>query len=238
MSAAALVSERPIERRSVALGLCATILLGCRPSSAPSTGASFAIRVGDLLFQDLDCGPLCEAIEKVTWGARGAKLSHVAMVTEVGASPRAIEAYALGVAEVGLEELLSRSRDGDGRPKVLVGRLGPAYTGLIPAAVRAARGRLGKPYDEAFLMNNGAYYCSELLYEAFLEANGGSPVFDLQPMTFQDPVTGKTSAVWAEYFQKRGEPVPEGSPGLNPGGMSTSPALAIVHAFGAPEGWG
>jgi hypothetical protein len=87
-------------------------------------------------------------------------------------------------------------------------------------------------------MNNGAYYCSELLYDAFLDANGGRPVFELQAMTFRDPATGETSAVWAAYFAKRREPVPEGEPGLNPGGMSTSPVLTIVHAFGAPAGWG
>lgn len=228
----------PIGRRTVALGLCAMGLVGCRQPLASEAGANFELRIGDLLFQDLDCGPLCEAIEAVTQGARGAKLSHVAMVTEIGASPRAIEAHALGVAEIGLDEFLARSRDREGRPKVLVGRLGASFLRLIPAAVRAARERLGKPYDEAFRMNNGAYYCSELLYDAFLEANDGRPVFELEPMTFRDPATGETAAVWAEYFQKRGEPVPEGLPGLNPGGMSTSPVLSVVHAFGAPEGWG
>ncbi len=205
------------------------------PSNAPE---SFSLEVGDLLFQDLDCGPLCDAIEEVTEGVAGAKLSHVAIVSRVAdGDVWVIEAYADGVVEVPVGQLLARSRDAEGKPKVLVGRLRPALRGLVPEAVRAARSRLGSPYDEAFLMDNGAYYCSELLYDAFREANGGRPVFDLRPMTFRQPGTARTHPVWQEYFAKRGEPVPEGEPGLNPGGMSTSPAVTIVHSFGKPAGW-
>ena len=40
-------------------------------------GQDFELTNGDLLFQDLDCGPFCDAIEKVTEGYRGAQLSHV-----------------------------------------------------------------------------------------------------------------------------------------------------------------
>ena len=45
---------------------------------------SFQLRPGDLLFQDLDAGPLCDAIEKVTTGYRGANLTHVGVVAEAG----------------------------------------------------------------------------------------------------------------------------------------------------------
>lgn len=205
------------------------------PSNTPG---SFRLEVGDLLFQDLDCGPLCEAIEAVTEGVGGAALSHVAMVSRVeGGEVWVIEAYADGVVEIPAGHLLARSRDADGKPKVLVGRLRPDLRSLVPQAVRAARSRLGSPYDEAFLMDNGAYYCSELLYDAFREANGGRPVFELRPMTFREPGVDRTFPVWQEYFAERGEPVPEGEPGLNPGGMSTSTAITIVHAFGAPSGW-
>ncbi len=220
-----------------AFGLIALIpMSACLGSS--NTPGSFPLQVGDLLFQDLDCGPLCEAIEAVTEGVAGAALSHVAMVSRVeGGEVWVIEAYADGVVEIPAGPLLARSRDADGKPKVLVGRLRPDLRGLVPEALRAARSRLGSPYDEAFLMGNGAYYCSELLYDAFREANGGRPVFELRPMTFREPGAERTLPVWQEYFAKRGEPVPEGEPGLNPGGMSTSTAITIVHAFGSPSGW-
>jgi len=43
--------------------------------------------------------------------------------------------------------------------------------------------------------------------------------------------------VWKTYFAELGVPVPEGKPGLNPGGISRSPVLRIVHAYGIPAGW-
>ncbi|MHC4724324.1 MAG: hypothetical protein ACYS9V_08765 [Planctomycetota bacterium] len=40
----------------------------------------FEPKEGDLLFQDLDCGPLCDAIEKVTTGYQGSNFSHVGIL--------------------------------------------------------------------------------------------------------------------------------------------------------------
>ena len=45
---------------------------------------SFNFQEGDIFFQDLDCGPPCEAIEAVTQGYKGSNLSHCAIITEVG----------------------------------------------------------------------------------------------------------------------------------------------------------
>lgn len=203
----------------------------------------FVLQRGDFLFQDLDCGPMCDAIEAVTVGVAGAKLSHVAMVTEVrqgaagGFDVTVIEAYADGVVEIPLEVLLRRSRDENGNPKVLVGRLINAYQQLIPGAIEYARKQLSKPYDEAFFIDNGAYYCSELLQEAFWVANGNEPLFELQPMTYRIPGQSVYAPVWEKHFADRGQAVPQGEPGSNPGAMSRSPALTIVHAYGRPEGW-
>ena len=36
---------------------------------------------GDLLFQDMDCGPICNAIEEVTEGFDGHDFSHIGLVT-------------------------------------------------------------------------------------------------------------------------------------------------------------
>ena len=41
------------------------------------------LQVGDIVFQDLDCGPPCQAIEAVTSGYKGAQLSHNGIITEV-----------------------------------------------------------------------------------------------------------------------------------------------------------
>lgn len=210
-----------------------SILCGCGPRP---TG--FQPEPGDLLFQDLDLGPLCDAIEAVTQGYRGANLSHCGIVA---ASPRGrvvvIEAVSSGVRATPLAEFLARSRDAAGRPKVLVGRLRPPDRHLIRPALEEARSLLGRPYDGLFAIDNGRYYCSELIYEIFRQANSGRPVFKLAGMTFKDPTTGATLPAWVSYFRERAVPVPEGKPGINPGGISRSPRIEVVHAYGSPTGW-
>ena len=43
---------------------------------------TFKLKEGDLLFQDSDCGPFCDAIEKVTFGINDSKFSHIGLVIE------------------------------------------------------------------------------------------------------------------------------------------------------------
>lgn len=199
---------------------------------------NFDLQVGDLLFQDGDCGSFCEAIEKVTFGIDGARLSHVGMVVPIGTNALAvIEAVEKGVKITPTGEFFNRSMDGKDKSKVLVGRLKKEKQPLIPKAVQFAQSKVGSAYDSGFNMLNESYYCSELIYAAFLEANGGEPVFELQKMTFKDPDTKATFPAWETYFKDLGMAIPEDEPGLNPGGMSRSPYVEIVHAYGKPTGY-
>lgn len=197
-----------------------------------SKNEAFELRSGDLLFRDSDCGVLCDAIEKVTTGYRGANFSHVGIVTQENDQFVVIEAVSDGVKSTCLKEYLTRSVDKKGRPKVMVGRLKSRYKPLIPKALENAAALAGKPYDKVFAVDNDAYYCSELIYEIFLQANNTKPVFILQPMTFKDPDTGKTLETWEEYFGNLGVAVPEGEAGINPGSISRSKALKIVYVYG------
>ncbi|MBL7136990.1 MAG: hypothetical protein ISS81_10460 [Candidatus Marinimicrobia bacterium] len=209
---------------------------GCNKSS--EKGDSFGLRQGDLLFQDLDCGPFCDAIEKVTQGYNGANFSHIGIVA--GDSIEnfvVIEAQPTGVDTTHLEVFLRHSLDLSGQPKVVVGRLKQKYRNLIPSAIGKAYSLIGKPYDKVFDINNDAYYCSELIYEIFLFANNGKPIFKLQPMTFKDPATDNTFPVWKEYFSELEVSIPEGEPGINPGSISYSSIINIVHYYGIPSGW-
>lgn len=214
----------------LAIGLA---VAGCVGTGRPAP-SEFALEPGDLLFLDADAGPLCDAIEEVTHGYDGANLSHVGIVAR-GEDERliVIEAVSKGVTRTPLPAFMARSLDDRQRPKVMVGRLQEPYRALIAPALREARALEGKPYDKVFAVDNDAYYCSELVYEVFRRANGGKPLFELRPMTFKPPGSDEPFAAWRRYFAELGTAIPEGQSGINPGGISRSPALVIVYEYGA-----
>ena len=215
----------------------AAALIGLHLGGCRSANDRFAPQDGDLLFQDLDGGPLCEAIETVTHGRGGARFSHVGVAARDGARCTVIEARSRGVTITPLENFLKRSSDARGRPKVLVGRLKAEYRRAIDPALARTRARVGMAYDDEFRLDNGKYYCSELVWEAYLDPAGGQHLFAVEPMTFRAPGSDQPMPVWAAYFADRKLPVPEGLPGCNPGGLSRSAAIDIVHMYGEPSGW-
>ncbi|MFO7447214.1 MAG: YiiX/YebB-like N1pC/P60 family cysteine hydrolase, partial [Ignavibacteriaceae bacterium] len=153
---------------------------------------SFELREGDLLFQDIDCGPLCDAIEKVTKGINGANFSHIGItVKDSSNNIMILEAVGEGIKLTALNNFLGRSFDNNGNPKVVAGRLKPEYRHIIPGIINEAKSYIGKPYDTEYRLDNNSYYCSELIYLAAYKANNGEPLFELQPMTFKDPDTGE-----------------------------------------------
>ena len=225
---------------------------GLQPSrletAAPSVANQFRHRTGDLVFQDLDCGPLCDAIEAVTGGVGGCDISHMGMVVErrtvvehdashevlqqSDAHWFVLEALSPTVRLVPLSNFLSRSLDAVGRPKVIVGRLRSTNVPQISDAVAVGLKYLDTPYDERFLMGDDALYCSELIYLIFKDGATGSPLFPLAPMTFRSPQTGVYFPVWIDYFAELGVPIPEGAVGTNPAAISCSPVLRIVYRYG------
>ena len=89
------------------------------------------------------------------------------------------------------------------------------------AVIARARSLVGKPYDNAFLPDNDAYYCSELIQVAF------SDIFPTKPMNWRDD-EGNLPEYWIKHFEELGLPVPEGVPGTNPTDMSRSPLLKML----------
>lgn len=183
----------------------------------------FQFESGDLIFQDLDCGDMCDAIEAVTQGYDGHQFSHVGLVNRMGKTVMVIEAVGVGVRMIPLDSFLKRTTN-----KMYVGRVKKEYTRLIRKAIHFSVKQLGKPYDDAFIYDNGKYYCSELIYDAFQYANHDQPFFQLEPMTFKKPGSGEYFPVWIDYYKKLGVAIPEGKPGCNPGGLSRSAKINIV----------
>ncbi len=187
------------------------------------------LKNGDLLFQDLDSSPLCDAIEKVTSGFDNLNFSHIGIVTIIQNKTYVLEAFSNGVDTINLDEFLNRSINSENKPKVIVGRLNKKYSTLIPKAIEAGMNLIGKGYDEEFQMNNNKFYCSELIYDIFVEANNNDPFFNLQPMTYK--YNDETLDTWVTYFEKLNIPIPENEPGINPGGISLSKKIDIIYNY-------
>jgi hypothetical protein len=181
---------------------------------------------GDFIFQTLDCGPLCDAILEVTPAYENHRFNHLGMVFIENDSVKIIEAAGNAVRVVSLEKFLSNSQ----KPH-FVGRLKSEFKPLIPKAISFAKSKIGTPYDDAYLYDNEAYYCSELIYDAFLFSNQ-KPLFSMQPMTFKSPKTNEFAPAWVEYYESLKIPIPEGELGCNPGGFATSEVIEILGVFG------
>lgn len=210
---------------------CIVIFLSLVIISNAQNHEDFPYQNGDLLFQDLDCGELCDAIEKVSPALGNKRFSHVGLVYVVGDSIWVIEAIDKDVHLTRIHQFLQRQTDTAGNPKVVVGRLKKAYRKLNSRALGFALKQNGKPYDDAFIYDNGKYYCSELIYDAYKEANDGLPFFHLYPMSFKDTETKKTFPAWKKYYKDIGEKIPEGRLGCNPGSIAISESVEIVSSF-------
>lgn len=187
---------------------------------------------GDILFQDLECGPLCTAIKQVTFGVDSAEFSHIGLVHKIEGKWMVLEAISDGVKYTALYEFFKRSLDENGNPRIWVSRLSTEDKDLLTKAKEYSNKYIGLPYDDAFLMENNKYYCSELLYAIFKEANNNKAFFELEPMTFKDPNTHEFLSVWEDYYRELNMDIPEGKAGINPAGISRSDKIKIVQKLG------
>jgi hypothetical protein len=194
-------------------------------------GGEFHFKNGDLVFQDLDCGELCDAIEKVTPSFKDKHFSHIGLVLVQNDSVLIIEAIGKDVHLTPIDLFLERQKNMNHHPQVIVERLKPPFQYLINKAVRQALLSKGIPYDDYFLNGNGKLYCSELIFEAFKYANGGDAFFHMAPMTFKDPDTHKFFKAWKDYYKALKTKIPEGKLGCNPGSIANSPYLDFIYSF-------
>jgi len=127
--------------------------------------------------------------------------------------------------------------DLNGQARYMLGRLTPKFQSLIPKALAYGLSKRDTPYDQLYLTDSAALYCSELVVDMFTAANGGKPFFLETPMSFRDKTTGEVLPSWVQYYGMFGMPVPEGQPGSNPGDISNDPRLRILEVTGPITGY-
>lgn len=180
-----------------------------------NNNALFDLRPGDLLFYR-DEGGMNDAVREST-----GEYTHVALVESVGDTVWIIDAtQKYGVSR----RPLLRTRNGE-KPYPDVYRIENGCYSLDSVLARA-RSFIGQPYDNAFQPDNGAIYCSELIYEVFLDdcSDKGRHLFVAKPMNWRDK-DGNLPEFWKKHFEELGMKVPEGVPGTNPTDMSQSSRL-------------
>lgn len=205
-------SSRHLPLRIAAICAALCILSSCRTDTAPQTG--------DLVFFTGGSSSMDDAISSST----GDGFVHVAIV-EVDSEGTAWLIDATPQKGVSREKLETKLLEEKG--KAVLMRLKDS-TG-VTASVQRAKGLIGSPYDFAFLPDNDAYYCSELVYECFLRPDG-SHIFSCQPMNFLDS-EGNLPEYWKELFEKLQMDVPQGLPGTNPEDLSRSTTLRSTSLF-------
>lgn len=177
----------------------------------------YDLRPGDLLFFR-DTTGMGSAVREST-----GKYTHVALVESVDDTVWVIDAtQRYGVSR----RPLTIKYGSSGFPDVYRFKYG-CFS--IDSVLARARSFIGQPYDNAFLPDNGALYCSELVYEVFLNdcSDKGKHLIEAKPMNWRDK-NGNLPKYWKKHFKKLGMPVPEGVPGTNPTDLSRSPMLHKV----------
>ena len=170
---------------------------------------TYSLRAGDLLFHVTEQG---NRITDVT----PAMIDHVAIVLSKDSVIEAVPRR--GVTVTALETL---RRDTDGY--YLIGRVRGMDARL---SIANARLYLGRQYDDVYLPDNEAIYCSELVERSVTDAQGRWLIKTV-PMSFHD-ATGRVTDYWTQFYQERGMAVPEGQPGTNPAELSQRKIIKII----------
>ncbi len=183
-------------------------------------------RDGDLLFVVDSSSRFSKAITDATAWGDSLKYSHVAIVALENGEPYVLEASSRrGVVRTEWDDFMGTPGSDGEKIKVVIMRLKIDFP--IAQVIARAKSHLGKAYDWSFQPDNDKFYCSELVYDCYRNADG-TPIFTAKPMNFRDS-NGNVPAYWVDLFKKLGEPIPEGVYGTNPGEMSKASIMIRVY---------
>ena len=185
------------------------------------------LRNGDLVFQINESSGFVDAIEAAT-NKSDLSFSHVGLISVTDSGVYVIEASPKhGVVATRLNDFYDDSaHDKNGKPMVRFYRA-KVTQDIADKAVARAASFIGVSYDFAFSQGSNELYCSELIYECFIDENG-QHLFPTQPMNFRDD-KGNLPSYWIEHFNKLGIPVPENEEGTNPNDMANSDKVELLR---------
>lgn len=178
---------------------------------------------GDLVFCVAGGSEMSQAIVGATASVDSLQFDHVAVFAGNRCNQFVVEASpSKGVVCTPWAEFKERSAGG-----IVVKRLDVKYP--RKDAVGRVAAHIGQLYDWSYMPDNGKTYCSELVEESYLYADG-SRIFEAKPMRFR-AADGTMPQFWTDLFCRIGEPVPEGVPGTNPNDMARCPQLRTVRVI-------
>lgn len=212
--------------------LLALLLAGfsCRKSQEPAVSEP-RVETGDLLFVGIPMnygdGDMAQAIADATSSGDSINFIHTAILeVDENDAVWVIDAtIAHGVDRHLLDTLFSDftlHRGGTATFEVM--RL--KDNSNAAAYVEQAKVFLGEPYDHYFMTFNGRHYCTELISDAYVDADGHR-WFEPQPMNFKNQ-EGEYPSYWVRLFDSLGELIPQGELGTNPQDIHASPDLVHV----------
>lgn len=183
------------------------------------------LKNGDLIFICEGSGDFSEAITIATAYEDSIKFVHVGIIEIENDAVYVVEASPEeGVRKIDIFSFLGEMCDDNICNQYVIKRLNIDFP--VDPVIERAHGYLGRPYDWTFMPGDEELYCSELVYECYVDADG-SHIFKSQPMNFRMP-DGRMPQFWIDLYSKIGCEIPEGLPGTNPNDLSKDPKLKTI----------
>ena len=221
-------------RRFVNLTLLALLLLAgfsCKKAPGPQVEDT-CIETGDLLFVGIPMNykedNMAQAIAHATSSGDSINFIHTAIleVDKEGAIWVIDATLAYGVDRHPLDTLLKQFTLHQDGAKATFEVMRLQDNSQAARYVEQAKEFLGEAYDSYFMTFNGRHYCTELVYDAYVDTDGNH-CFEEVPMNFKN-AEGEMPAYWTWLFGELGEPIPQGEPGTNPQQLHASSQLVHV----------
>ena len=206
-------------------------VFSCRKAPEPKVDDT-RIETGDLLFvgipMDYMEDNMAQAIADATSSGDSINFIHTAIleVDKEGARWVIDATLAYGVDRHPLDTLLKQFTLHRGNAKATFEVMRLKDNSQAARYVEQAKEFLGEGYDSYFMTFNGKHYCTELVYDAYVDTDGRH-CFEEVPMNFKN-AEGEMPAYWTWLFGELGEPIPQGEPGTNPQQLHASPQLVHV----------